>query len=87
MEAAGEQGDYETWGRLSLPLFRGLLRGTEEHSPDLAGAVAVVEEYLPLCLEDPANLTAEDLGRFQEAVNHLARVQREMLQEAANDEQ
>ena len=49
----------------------------------MAGDVDVVEEYLPPYLEDQTNVIAEELRRFEEAVNHLVREQREVLQDGA----
>ena len=57
------------------------LQVTEERSPGLAGDVAVAEEYLLVLGENPASATKEELRRFEEAVNHLVREQREVLQD------
>jgi len=59
------------------------LRVTEERSPGLAGDVAVVEEYLPLYLEDQPKITAEELRRAEAAIGHLVSEQRKALQEGA----
>jgi hypothetical protein len=80
---AMEQEDYETWGRLMMPLTRAVLQASMEHFPGLAGEVAVVEEHFPVLDEDPTSITVEELRRSGAAINHLIREQRKALQGGA----